>query len=51
MELLVLLLLIAGFVCFLLAAFSFASPRRVNLIALGLACWILPAVIGAFQNI
>ena len=39
MELLIAFLLFAGFVAFVVAAFS--PPWRVNLIAVGLACWIL----------
>lgn len=39
MELLIAFLLFAGFVAFVAAAFS--PPWRVNLIAVGLACWIL----------
>ncbi len=47
MGLLFLLLLIAGFICFLGAAFGTFS--RVNLIGLGLAFWILVPLIQAFQ--
>lgn len=47
MPLLILILLIAGFVCFLIATFN--VPVKVNLIAAGLACWILTAVITAGQ--
>lgn len=36
---LTLLLLLAGFVCFFLAAVG-VTARRVNLVALGLACWV-----------
>jgi len=47
------LLLIVGFVCFVLAvlltAFAVATPR-LNLIALGLACWILTSLIGAWPK-
>lgn len=42
-----LLLLIAGAVCFGLAAFGFAA--RVNLLALGLLFWILTALIPALE--
>lgn len=38
------ILLIAAFICFVLAAFGVASPR-VNLVALGLALWVLTALI------
>lgn len=40
------ILLVAALVCFILAALGVKA--RVNLIALGLACWILPSVIAAF---
>lgn len=41
------ILLIAGFVAFVLAAVGVAFPR-INLIAAGLACWILAVLIGAW---
>lgn len=44
-----LLLLLIGFVCFVLAAISVPVPR-VNLTAAGLACWILPALIAAWPR-
>lgn len=47
MEVLILLLLIAGAICFGLAAFGVAA--RVNLIALGLMFWILTALIPALD--
>lgn len=43
MELLILLLLVAGAVCFGIAAFG--AVARPNLVALGLLCWISTAVI------
>lgn len=46
MEILVLILLILGLVCFLLAAFGVAAPRRVDLVALGLAAWITTVIVG-----
>lgn len=49
MGLLLLLLLIAGLVCFLIAAVGVAS--RVNLLALGLAFWILVPIIQAFPAV
>ncbi|MDQ3223148.1 MAG: hypothetical protein M3Q75_06725 [Gemmatimonadota bacterium] len=49
MGLLFLLLLIAGFVCFVAAAFGTFS--RVNLIGLGLAFWILVPLIQALQGV
>jgi hypothetical protein len=46
-------LLVAGLVCFVvefvLTAFAVAKPR-LNLIALGLACWILTSLIGAWPK-
>jgi uncharacterized membrane protein len=39
MDIITLILLIAALVCFVLSAFSVASPR-VNLLALGLAFWV-----------
>lgn len=44
MTLLILILLIVGLVCFIIAAINRWSPQ-VNLIALGLACWIATAII------
>ena len=41
------LLLLVAFVCFVLAAIGVGLPR-VNLLALGLACWVLTALIGAW---
>lgn len=38
------ILLIIGFVCFVIAAIG-VPVGRVNLIAAGLACWILTAII------
>jgi len=49
MSLLILLLLIVGFVCFVLATFSVPVPR-VNLVAAGLACWLLTVLIGAWPK-
>jgi hypothetical protein len=37
------LLLLAAFICFVLAAIGIAA--RVNLMAAGLACWVLTALI------
>ena len=39
-----LVLLIAALICFLLAAFSILG-ERVNLIAIGLALWVLTALV------
>ncbi len=38
---------LAGFICFVLAAFGVAVSR-VNLLALGLAAFILPSLVGAW---
>lgn len=40
---LVLILLIAAFVLFVIAAFPVAS--RINLVAAGLACWVLAEIL------
>lgn len=45
MELLLVLLLAAGAVCFAFAAFG--VPARISLVPLGLLCWILVALIPA----
>ncbi len=50
MGLLVLILLIIGAVCFGLAAFGVAVTR-VNLVAAGLLCWIVTAIIGASAGV
>lgn len=39
------LLLVIAFICFVLAAISVPIPR-VNLIALGLALWVLAVLVG-----
>jgi hypothetical protein len=49
MNVLILVLLILGAVCFLLAAANVAS--RINLVALGLLFWILTVLIPAVQKI
>lgn len=49
MELLLVLLLLAGAVCFGLAAFQ--VPARVSLVALGLLFWILVALIPAVARL
>jgi hypothetical protein len=43
------LLLLAGFVCFLLAALG-VPVQRVNLVAAGLACWVLTQVIAVWPS-
>lgn len=44
MDTLILILLVVGLACFVLAAFGVLGGR-VNLIALGLACWITTALL------
>ena len=41
------ILLLAGFILFVLAALGISHPR-VNFIAAGLACWVLVALINAW---
>lgn len=47
MEILTLILLLGGFISFALATAS--APARFNLVALGLALWILVPLIHAFR--
>lgn len=42
---LTLILLVFGFVCFVLAAIGVPNPPRFNLIAAGLAFWILTVIL------
>jgi hypothetical protein len=52
MEIIVLILLILGFVCFLVASFAPAGlPSRPSLVPLGLAAWILTVIIGVAQHL
>jgi len=44
-----LFLLIAAFILFLLAALNIPSPPRFNLLAFGLALWVLSLLIGNFK--
>lgn len=39
-----LILLIAAFICFVASALG-ASVPRLNLLAVGLACWVLSAIV------
>lgn len=48
--LLLVLLLLGALVCFGVAAFSARQPR-VNLVALGLALWVLAELIQAFARV
>lgn len=45
MDVAVLILLIFGFVLFVLAGFRSPPDARYGLIGLGLACWILTAIL------
>ncbi len=42
-----LILPVFAFVCFVLAAFNVPNPPRVNLIAAGLAFWVLSLILSA----
>ena len=48
-----LLFYLAAFLCFLLAAFSVAAAwaGRVNLIGLGLACWVFINLYAALREV
>lgn len=50
MEVIVLLLLLAGAVCLALATLG-AAARRINLLPLGLLCWIVTAIIPAVHAV
>lgn len=43
MNVLILVLLVFAFVCFVLAAIP--MPSRINLVALGLAFWVLTVIV------
>lgn len=43
------ILLLLGFLCFVLATIG-VTAKMVNLVALGLACWILVALIAAWPG-
>jgi hypothetical protein len=47
------ILYLAAFVCFLLAAFSVRAPwaGRINLIGLGLACWVFIPLVAALRRV
>lgn len=47
---LVLILLIVAAVCFALAAFNVVASR-VNLVAAGLLCWVVTAILGAAAGV
>jgi len=44
MSIVILVLLIVAFICFVVAALGVTT--RINLVAAGLACWVLTALIG-----
>ena len=46
-----LILMVAAFVLFLLAALGIPSPPRFNLMAGGLACWALAVILGGVLKI
>lgn len=43
------ILLVFAFVLFVLAAIGIPTPPRFNLIAAGLACWVLSALVPALH--
>jgi len=45
-----LILLVFSFVCFCLAAFWNPNPPRINLIAAGLAFWVLSVLLGSWGH-
>jgi hypothetical protein len=49
MELLIIILLIVALACFIAAAFG-AVVARVNLVAFGLACWVLTVLIDKWPS-
>lgn len=51
MEIVVLILLICGLVCFLAAAFLPGQPGRPAPVPLGLAFWIIVAIIDAANRL
>jgi hypothetical protein len=44
-----LILLVFAFVCFALATFGVPSPPRFNLVAAGLAFWVLSVILGGVK--
>lgn len=44
------LLYLVAFVCFLIAAFAHDRVTRVNLVALGLASWVLVPILNAWPD-
>lgn len=50
MDLLVLILLVLSFVCFIVSAFGLVTSARVNLVGLGLAFWVLTVLLKAWPT-
>ena len=48
---LTIILLVFAFVCFCLAAFWNPQPPRINLIAAGLAFWVLSIILGGIGHL
>ena len=48
---LTLILLVFAFVCFALAAFWNPSPPRLNLVAAGLAFWVLSLILAGHMGV
>jgi hypothetical protein len=44
------ILLVAAFVLFVLAAVGVPSPSRFNLVAGGLACWVLSILLSGYAH-
>ena len=44
-------LLVAAFILFILAALGVPSPPRFNLMAGGLACWVLSILLGGYLKL
>lgn len=49
MSILTLVLLVAAFVLFVLSAIGVPSPPRFNLMAGGLACWVLSVILSGIK--
>jgi hypothetical protein len=47
---LTLILLLAGFILFVLATIGVPAPARCNWVPAGLACWVLTALIAAWPG-
>jgi hypothetical protein len=51
MSILTIILLVLAFVLFLLSAIGVPSPPRFNLMAGGLACWVLSVILGGVTKL